>query len=239
MRWPVILIFVSALAAAQSDPFEPLNRVVHGFNDFFDQLLLKPAAQGYQLVTPEVVDQGVTNVFENLAEPRNAVNHLLQGKVAGSGRAVGRFALNTTIGLGGFFDPAHYVGWPYVAEDFGQTLAVWGVSSGPYLVLPLLGPSTLRDGLAGAGDYALSPLPYVYRHLQVPWYMPVSITALDAVDQRAALLSVESLLTGDRYIAMRDFYLENRAFQIADGKVEDDFSAGLGGADDIEDFGDL
>ncbi|WP_119395018.1 MlaA family lipoprotein [Salinibius halmophilus] len=233
------LCIITASLSYAADPLEPFNRKIHQFNDFFDRILLKPAAVGYQQVTPKVVDDGITNVFENLGEPRNAVNNLLQAKPSASGVSIGRFAINSTIGLAGFFDPANQIGWREKPEDFGQTLAVWGVGSGPYIVLPLFGPSTLRDGLAGIPDSALSPLPYAYGALDAAWYVPLAVTGVDAIDSRADVLTLEALLTGDRYVAMRDFYLENRAFEIADGKVEDEFASDLESFSDFEDFEEL
>lgn len=237
-----IIVFLALLissAVFASDPLEPINRKVHQFNEFLDKIVLKPAAIGYQQVTPKVVDDGVTNVFENISEPTNAVNNLLQAKPKQSGISLARFALNSTVGIVGFFDPATSLGWRETPEDFGQTLAVWGIGSGPYLVLPLLGPTTLRDGLGQIPDLALSPLPYGYRLLDAPWYLPLSITAVNTVDSRADVLTLEALLTGDRYSAMRDFYLDNREFEILDGQVEDDFASDLESFSDFEDFDDI
>ncbi len=127
------------------DPWEGWNRGVYKFNYGFDTVVLLPLVRGYQFITPEPARQGVTNFFNNLFEIRNFANNLLQGKIEGCVNSVFRFAFNSTLGLGGLLDPATDMGYPEWREDFGQTLGVWGVGPGPYFVLPILGPSTLRD----------------------------------------------------------------------------------------------
>ncbi|MEE3215266.1 MAG: VacJ family lipoprotein, partial [Pseudomonadota bacterium] len=131
-----------------ADPWEGFNRRVFAFNDVLDRYALKPAAQGYRYITPDPLERGVSNFFDNLGEVRTVLNSLLQGKPANAGNSSMRFLMNTTFGLGGLLDPASHAGFTADTEDFGQTLAAWGVGEGPYVVLPFLGPSTVRDTAA-------------------------------------------------------------------------------------------
>lgn len=192
------------------DPFEPLNRRIFVFNTRLDQWVLKPVAQGYQSSVPEPARKGISNFLANLAEPWTAVNQLLQGEGEGAARSLERFVLNTvtTLGLG---DPA-FSRWgkQRSKEDFGQTLAVWGVNSGPFLMLPLRGPSTLRDTVALGVDYFGSPQ-YPLRE-QEAWRF--GLLGLQTVSKRADLLGLDSLVSGDQYALVRDVYLQNRAFQV-------------------------
>lgn len=202
------------------DPWESFNRVVFRFNDTLDKYALKPVAKGYEWVMPKPLNDGVTNVFNNLGEPKNLVNNTLQGKFHHAGVDLARFLLNTTVGGLGAFDVATRMGLVRSDEDFGQTLGYWGVNSGPYLMLPLFGPSTVRDGSALAVEgYA----GYSYRGQMD--HVPSRNTAagLDVVDTRADLLPQERLVRGDRYRFIRNVWLQNREFKVMDGQVEDDF----------------
>lgn len=211
-----------------ADPYEGFNRTVYGFNHAVDHYFLKPVTQGYRYVTPDIVETGVSNFFSNLLEIRNAVNALLQGKGAKAANYTGRFLFNSTFGVGGLIDVASKAGIEKTnGEDFGQTLGTWGVKSGPYLMLPLLGPSNIRDGLSIPADMYLDPVTYVDEQ-------PLSsgLTLLEIIDTRAKFLGQEKLLSGDRYVFIRDAYLQRREYLIQDGVVEDTF-----GNDDIdEDF---
>lgn len=200
------------------DPWEPMNRAVFRFNDTVDRWALKPVAKGYRAVTPDVVENGVHNVFRNLGEVRNLANNVLQFKMHDAGVDTARFFFNTTFGLLGFFDVATKMGLQRNDEDFGQTLGAWGVKSGPYVVLPLLGPSTVRDTVS------LYPDSYTSAYRQIN-DVPVrnSMFALNLVDTRASLLSAERLVTGDKYRFVRNAYLQNREFKVKDGDVVDDF----------------
>jgi len=195
------------------DPYESFNRAMFTFNDTVDTYALKPAATAYKNVTPSFVQTGVSNFFGNLADAWSAVNNLLQGKGKDGMSDVGRFALNSTLGIVGLFDIASEAGLPKHKEDFGQTLGVWGVPSGPYVMLPLLGPSTLRDTIATPLDIKGDIWGY-----KDPVYIRNSGIALRAVDQRAALLDASTLLEdaalGDRYEFIRDGYLQRRESQI-------------------------
>jgi len=160
----------------------------------------------------------VGNVFSNLDDVANGVNNLLQGKPLKSLSDLGRILTNTSLGLGGLFDPASGFGLIKHNESFGQTLSVWGVPAGPYLVLPLLGPSTLTDVVSRPFDSRLGPLRYLHPvdHRNLTY-------GLRLVDQRGSLLAAESLVFGDRYVFLRDAYLQRRNYLVNDGEVEDDF----------------
>ncbi len=214
----LLAMLPSGVALAEEDPFEGFNRVVFRFNDTLDTYALKPIAQGYQAVTPQIVEDGVHNVFGNIGEVRNLTHDLLQGKFHDAGVDTGRLLLNTTFGLLGFFDVASEMGLVRNDEDFGQTLGTWGVGSGPYLVLPLMGPSTVRDGLAGVPDGYLGPYPYMD-------HVPTRnvVRGVNVVDTRASLLKVERMVGGDKYVFVRNAYLQTREFRVRDGQVEDDF----------------
>lgn len=213
-----VALGVPSLHAAEEDPWEGVNRAVFRFNDTVDTYSLKPLAQGYQKVTPDVIETGISNVFNNLGDVVVLANDLLQGKIHDAGIDTSRILFNTTFGVLGFFDVATRMGLQKNDEDLGQTLGAWGLGSGPYVVLPLLGPSTVRDIGGRVGDSFLSP----YRHIND---VPVRNTTLgvDVVDTRAGLLSAERMITGDKYIFIRNAYLQNREFRTQDGQVEDDF----------------
>lgn len=206
------------VAASEQDPYEGFNRKVFAFNDFADKWVLKPVAKSYRFITPKFVDKGVSNVFDNLGEVRNLFNAGLQGDLRHAGVATGRLLINSTLGLVGLFDVAKHFGLEERREDFGQTLGVWGVKSGPYLVLPLLGSSNLRDSLSVLPDIYLAPQTY----LDEP-AIRNSLRGLDLVDTRADLLSAESLISGDRYTFIREIYLQKRASDILNGALVDDF----------------
>ncbi|MDR5875551.1 VacJ family lipoprotein [Halomonas sp. CUBES01] len=203
------------------DPWEGFNRKVFVFNDVLDRYALKPVATGYRTVTPDPLQQGVGNFFSNLGEIRTTLNSLLQGKPANAGRSTSRFLVNSTMGLGGLFDIASLMPVEADEEDFGQTLATWGWQDSRYLVLPLLGPSTLRDTSGLPADMSTYPVTYVEDDA-----VRAGLTALNIVDTRAGLLDQEELIQGDRYRFIRDAYLQRRQFQISDGELGDDpFSA--------------
>jgi phospholipid-binding lipoprotein MlaA len=198
-----------------NDPLEPLNRGVFTFNEKADELVLKPVAQGYRAVTPGFLRTGVSNFFSNLGEPVNAVNNLLQGKAAAAFSDVGRFAMNSVIGIFGLWDVATPAGIEKSNEDFGQTLGAWGVQGGPYLVLPLLGPSTVRDTVGRFADSPLSPQRYIERV-----DVRNSLYVLNVVNVRSELLDASKVLDVaalDRYSFVRDAWLQRRQNQVYDG----------------------
>ncbi|WP_460420651.1 MlaA family lipoprotein [Pseudomonas sp. ZL2] len=209
---------VAAQAATEDDPWESINRPIFRFNDTVDTYALKPLAQGYQAVTPQFLEDGIHNMFRNLGDVTNLANNVLQLKPHAAGVDTARLIVNTTFGIGGFFDVGTKMGLQRNDEDFGQTLGYWGVGSGPYVMLPLLGPSTVRDAIAKYPDTYTEP----YRYID---HVPTRNTAaaVDVVDTRASLLSAEKLINGDKYIFIRNAYLQNREFKVKDGEVVDDF----------------
>lgn len=206
-------------AGERADPFESVNRAVYNFNDTLDRAIFKPVAQGYKAILPSQLRYCVSNAFGNIGDVPNAVNNLLQGKFAESGSDVCRVAINSTIGLLGCFDVASKWGFDKHNEDFGQTLGRWGVPSGPYVVIPLLGPSTVRDGLALLVDSQLDPI----RYINVP---PRNITiGVRVIDKRAQLLDASNLLQDaalDPYVFIRDAYLTRRQSLVHDGNPPSD-----------------
>ena len=213
-------ITLSPLSRADSDkdPWEGINRPIFSFNDTLDTYALKPLAQGYQFVTPRIAQDGIHNVFNNLGEVKNLANNLLQAKFQSAGVDTSRFLLNSTIGLVGLIDIAMSMGLQRSDEDFGQTLGHWGVNSGPYLVLPLLGPSTLRDAPAILPDAYANPVRYIG---DVPTRN--SLYGVSMIDGRVQYIKSEKLITGDKYNFIRSIYLQNREFKIKGGNVKDDF----------------
>lgn len=215
------LLALTPLAAAQShDPFESTNRVIYRVNDGLDQAVLRPLSVTYQTVTPDPMERGVRNFFQNIGEVRNATNNLLQGKWRETGSSTGRFLINSTVGLLGVFDVARHIGIERKVEDFGQTLGVWGLGPGPYLVLPLLGPSSVRDSSGFLGDIWLSPLQYSDFNL----VERSGLATLDGLQTRADLLGSDRLMSGDGYLVLREAYLSKRNYDVSDGQnVSDSF----------------
>lgn len=200
------------------DPWEGFNRGVFGFNKFADTYVLKPVAKGYDWIMPQPVNNGISNVFDNLGETKNFLNDVLQFKLVDAGTDVTRFVINSTVGILGLFDVASIWGLERNTEDFGQTLAVWGFNTGPYLVLPFLGPSNIRDGIGLIPDVYSVPQAYI-EHDQTQWL----VYSVDVIDTRADLLDAEKLIQGDEYSFIRDVYLQRRAYLVNDGAVEDAF----------------
>jgi phospholipid-binding lipoprotein MlaA len=198
-----------------ADPYEGFNRGVYKFNDTLDRAALKPIAKGYRAVTPGFVRAGVGNVLSNLEYPGTFVNQFLQGKWALGFRDTGRFLINTTLGVAGIFDVATPLGLEKNDEDFGQTLAFWGVSSGPFINLPLLGPSTMRDAPARAFDWLTNPLQYA----DIPWEAEWGERVIGIVHTRSELLPLDDTLqrTYDPYAFIRDAWVQQREFNVYDG----------------------
>lgn len=217
-------------ASAERDPWEGVNRNVHEFNEVMDTYVARPVAKGYRFILPQFVRTGVGNFFSNLGEVPTTVNDLLQAKPGDALKSSGRFVINSTLGIAGLFDVASWMGIEEHSEDLGQTLAVWGVGSGPYVVLPFLGPSTLRDSLSIYPNYQLNPI----EHAPLTDEETYGVIALDLVHRRHNLLDKESLVSGDKYIFYREAYLQNRNYEIKDGAVEDRFDAGFDDFDDMD-----
>ncbi len=205
------------------DPLQPVNRVFYKFNDLGDRYLLRPLAVGYQRTLPRQVRTGVHNFFSNLLYPVTIANAFLQGKLRQTGRDGARFLLNSIVGLGGLFDPATRVGLAENDEDFGQTLAVWGVGNGPYLVIPVFGPSTLRDAFGDAVDSPLTPFVNITDG-ELDWTLGAWV--IHQVDRRSRFLDADEQVfeAYDPYIFVRDAYLQNRRYRSLDGNVPEDDS---------------
>lgn len=214
------------------DKYESFNRAMFGFNMSLDRWILKPIAKGYKAALPSPIRTGVGNFFNNIFEVTNIFNDILQWKWHQAGHDTGRFLLNTTLGIAGIFDVASKSGLAENdREDFGQTLAVWGVKQGPYLVLPFFGPSSVRGAGGMLVDWYSTPL--VSISSQTAYW---GLIGLDAVDARAGLLEVEELASGDLYLFLRDAYLQRRKYLISDGKIIDEFGSDFD--DDFDDWGD-
>lgn len=218
---PLLLISVlcgCATTGEYADPRDPLeryNRSMHAFNEKVDDVLVKPLARGYKKVTPAPVDKGITNFFNNLADVGSTINNLLQFKLQRAANDVGRLMVNTTLGIGGLFDVASNMNMQKYGEDFGQTLGVWGSGPGPYIVLPLLGPSSGRDFFGRVVDYFTNPVTYVKSD---EWRY--GLTALDVLDTRADLLGASRVLEEaalDPYEFIKDSFLQKRQYDIHDG----------------------
>jgi phospholipid-binding lipoprotein MlaA len=209
------------------DRFEGFNRVVWGFNQGVDRIILKPVSSVYRTVAPRPARRGLTRVFANLSEPWSAINALLQGKPKRALNSLGRFVINTTIGVGGLADHATGMGLKPTPEDFGQTLATWGLKSSAYLVLPILGPSTVRDGIGSGVAQFADPYRVCLRECGLPNGVPTALTVLEVVNTRAVLTEsgVDGFLksSADPYATARSAYLQRRAAAIAD---QDDDSPG-------------
>lgn len=230
----VCWLFASKAVALNTpeDPWEAVNKPVFVFNTHLDRWALMPVAKLYHHL-PDPVETGVSNFFKNLQGPANIANNLLQGKVKAAGLDAGRLVVNTTLGLGGILNAADDLGIKSTGgEDFGQTLRVWGVPSGPYLMLPFLGPSTVTDLIATPVDWLTSPTSYMEADTA-----RMAVSSVSVINKRAGLLDAEYLLPSDdnpdiqnnkRYTAIRSAYLQNRTFKAQDGKVQDDFGADAG-----------
>ena len=214
------LIIVPSTYASDDDPLEPMNRAIFEFNEIVDDNVLKPIAKGYKYVTPDPVEVGISNFFSNIGEIGTITNDLLQLKFAQAGRDTMMFFLNSTLGIFGIFDVATPLGLSKNKEDFGQTLGFWGVPDGPYLVLPFLGPSSFRDGPSMIVDYELSPVEQLHHEERQV------LQTLDIVDTRARLLRATKILdtaAKDKYIFIRESYLQKRESQVNDGNVKEEF----------------
>ena len=197
------------------DPWQGYNRAMFKFNTDFDNAFFKPAARAYQFITPEPVDRSITNFFANIADVTSAVNNALQFKLSRAASDVTRVAVNSTAGLLGFFDVASNVGLPSYKEDFGQTLGYWGLGAGPYFVMPILGPSSVRDTVGFAGDVYVDPF-FNLRKDEIYW----GFIVLRAIDMRADLLTTGDLIDEaaiDPYSFVRDAYLQRRESLVHDG----------------------
>ncbi len=230
----VLLVFlgVSMLSACASvpddyrdprDPWESYNRGMHEFNSEFDKAIFKPVATGYRAITPEPVDKSITNFFNNMRDFTSAINNLLQFKLTRAASDVGRILFNSTLGLLGFIDVATNMDFPSYKEDFGQTLGYWGVDTGPYFVLPILGPSDVRDSIGLIPDWYTQPIAYLDDR-----YVRWALAIVYGIDKRADLLGASDVLEAaalDPYTFSRDAYLQKRRNDVYDGNppLEDEY----------------
>ena len=215
------------MAEAYRDPYEPFNRKVYALNKGLDHYVLLPGAKGYRLTVPAAARRGVSGGMTNLGEPLSFANAGLQGKPKEASHTLARFLVNTIFGVAGLVDVATDWGLPEQYEDFGQTFAVWGFSSGPYLMLPFFGPSTLRDGVGLGVEFIVDPVPYVRNRL-TPWHFSNTVEefGLKALDLRSGLIDAgaDGALAAslDEYATIRSAYLQHRQSQIYDGNPPDD-----------------
>lgn len=203
----------------QHDPFEPINRIVYGANKVVDKLVVTPVAKTYEVITPQPLQGLVSNFFGNLKDVPTVANGILQGKFAQATSDTARFVINSTIGLLGFFDVAKHLGLAKHKEDFGQTLGAWGWKNSSYIVLPLFGPSTLRDTLGRGGDFYVSVTPQV-NSVRARNQLFIAET----IDKRTSLFEREKIIKAsavDEYTFIRNAYLQYREFLISDGAAND------------------
>jgi phospholipid-binding lipoprotein MlaA len=220
---------------AEKDPLEGFNRTVWAVNRGADKVVIKPAAQVYRVVTPKPARDGVRNFFANVGEPFSFINNVLQGRGDRAVRNLGRFLINTTAGIGGLFDQASRVGVRPATEDFGQTLAAWGANGGPYLVLPLLGPSTLRDGVGTGVSQLADPYRVCMRECGLPKGLPTGMTVLEVISVRDGLIETgaDSFLESslDPYAAARSAFLQRRRAEILNQDGDDTAAEAAAAAD--------
>ncbi|MFL2780209.1 MAG: FimV/HubP family polar landmark protein [Gammaproteobacteria bacterium] len=199
-----------------NDPFEKFNRRVHDFNSSIDDLFFKPAAEIYNSGTPEFFQLGISNIFGNLGDASSAANNILQLKPVAFIKDLSRFLINSTMGIFGIFDIASEMGIEESREDFGQTLGHWGISSGPYIVIPFYGPSNFRD------SFSIIPDLYLYPNVPRDDSARIGTGALNLLDLRSDLLGVTEISGSDQYTFYRDAYIQRRNYQINDGELEED-----------------
>ena len=213
------LFSCSSVAASQtSDPWLEANTYVFKWNDYFDQLVVKPTAFAYTTFLPRFMRQGIGNFFSNVDDINVLANDILQLKFAAAAGDSGRLLVNSTVGVAGFLDVASRVGLRKNEEDFGQTLAAWGMGSGPYVMLPVFGASTVRDSFGLVIDTVFNPLQLVEdRSLRLGLFL------LDETDSRSDVLALDELITGNRYLFIREAYLQRREYLINDGVLDDPF----------------
>ena len=213
----ILLLSFPIFGEEIDDPFEDLNRDIFIFNEKLDEKLLKPAALTYRKVTPQFARTGVTNFFNNLEEIDTTINQVLQGEIKYAFNDAGRFVINSTIGLFGLIDVASKMGLERHEEDFGQTLGVWGFNSGPYIMIPFLGPSNPRDLLSRPISSFLSGT-FAMEDNDVK----LTLIGIDALETRERLLDAETLIIGDKYIFVKDAYVQSREYEINNGSTEND-----------------
>ena len=213
----ILLLSFPIVGEEIDDPFEDLNRDIFIFNEKLDEKLLKPTALTYRKITPQFARTGVTNFFNNLEEIDTTINQVLQGEIKYAFNDASRFVINSTIGLLGLIDVASKMGLERHEEDFGQTLGVWGFNSGPYIMIPFLGPSNPRDLLSRPISSFLSGT-FAMEDNDVK----LTLIGIDALETRERLLDAETLIIGDKYIFVKDAYVQSREYEINNGSTEND-----------------
>ena len=214
----LITLLFNPFLIAENDPFEEINRTTLKVNKKLDKAIATPVAKFYQKITPDFIEVGIYNSISNIDDVNISLNNILQGKFKEGFSDITRFTINSTLGLAGFIDVASKMGFEKHDEDFGQTLGLWGVPHGPYIMLPGLGPTSLRDMAGMIPDAFLSPSIIIDHEPTV-----YSLKFLDLIDTRARYLGLESIVIGDEYLFLKDAYYQNREFEVNDGEVEDDF----------------
>lgn len=215
---PVAALTQSYSTNKDIDPFITVNRSIYDFDEALDAVVIKPVAKSYDFIMPEFAKRCVSNFFNNLDDINVVVNDVLQLKIDNAMHDSGRFALNTTIGIGGLIDVASGMGLYKNYEDFGQTLGYWGMDSGAYLVLPFLGTSTVRDTVGMFPDYLLNPVFWISDS-----ETRFTLYTLDNIDTRLNYMAAEAMINGDDYVFVRDAYLQRREYLVADGEVYDEW----------------
>lgn len=219
-----LMVVLNSFVLSENDPLEEINRTTLKINKTLDSAIATPVATFYQKVTPDFIEVGIYNIISNVDDINISLNNILQGKIKEGLSDIARFTVNSTLGLGGFIDVASKMGLQKHNEDFGQTLGFWGVPHGPYIMLPGLGPSSLRDTVGMIPDAFLSPRILLNHEPTI-----YSLKFLDLIDTRARYLGLENIVIGDEYLFIKDAYYQNREFDTLDGEVEDDF-------DNLDDF---
>ena len=219
--WPLLLLCVFSIAPAQAqtyDPWREANERVFTLNDYFDRIVVRPVSIAYTTFTPRIARQGIRNIFSNIDDINVFVNNLLQLKFDAALNDSGRLLVNTTLGLGGVLDVAGGYGLSKNEEDFGQTLGRWGVAAGPYVMLPVFGASNLRDSFGLVLDTLFNPIQY---HKDES--LRLTLFFVRETDSRSGRLALDELITGNRYLFVREAYVQRREYLVTDGQVEDEF----------------
>jgi phospholipid-binding lipoprotein MlaA len=213
-----LVLCIACPNASADDPWETTNARVFKFNKTLDTWILRPVAHSYNAVIPRVVRQGVGNFFSNIDDINVLANDVLQLKFGDAATDSGRLVINTTIGLVGIIDVASSIGLSKNEEDFGQTFGRWGVGTGPYVMLPFFGPSSVRDSFGLVLDTVFNPIQY-----HEDGSVRTLLLGMDQLDSRASVVGMEGLISGDEYLFLREAYLQQREYLVSDGQVKDDF----------------